>query len=246
MASDSKRSVFSIRSGCSACNRRKYCLPSELNPTDVEAFSSSVVTQKKVAKGLPLFNAGDPADSLHIVRLGSLKSSVLTENGTEQVVGFRMSGEILGAESIAGGKQLCSVTALEDSEICSLRLDELEKLSEKNPKLSRHLYRVLSKEIAAQHRNLLTLGSTNATNRLAAFLLNLSQRFEARGFSRSEFVLRMTRAEIGSFLGLKLETVSRTLSRFTDSGLIEIHQKHVHIIDQAGLEAVAQDIGKSK
>lgn len=231
---------------CSNCKQRPHCPAALLSPTELKEFSARCVTRRKAPKGTALFRVAEPMDSLFIIRLGSVKSTVLTDSGSEQITGFHMSGELLGAEGIPSGFHICTAEALEDSEICVLSYLKLQSVIEEFPKLSFHLARLLSEEIVNEHRNLLMLGSMNSTKRLASFLLTLSQRFEDRGFSRSEFVLRMTRAEIGSFLGLKLETVSRTLSRFTELNLIEIHQKHVHILDWEGLKALARDGSKIK
>lgn len=157
-----------------------------------------------------------------------------------------MSGEVLGAETIPTEYHTCTVTALEDSEICSLRYRELEALCDRDPKISRQFRLLLGRKIVAAHQNLLILGCTNSTQLLASFLLNLARKFEARGFSKSEFVLRMTRGELGSFLGLKLETVSRTLTHFDELNLIEINQRHVRIINLEGLKAVAKESGRAK
>lgn len=234
----------SPRFDCFDCKQRPHCPASALTPSELKEFSSDCVTLRKVAKGAALFRVAEPMDSLFIIRLGSVKSTVLTDRGSEQITGFHMSGELLGAEGIPSGFHICTAEALEDSEICALSYTQLQSESQKFPVIALQLSKLLSQEIVNEHQNLLMLGSMNSTKRLASFLLTLSKRFEDRGFSRSEFVLRMTRAEIGSFLGLKLETVSRTLSRFTELNLIEIHQKHVHILDYEALKIFALDGSK--
>lgn len=234
MASNFTQSLSANRAGCAGCYLRHFCLSADLNDAETEIFSSHIVSQRRVPKGEILFRAGDPLDTLFITRLGSFKSSVLNENGSEQVTDFHMTGEVLGAEAIPTGYHICTVTALEDSEICSLRYRELEAFCDRDLK------------IVAAHQNLLILGCTNSTQLLASFLLNLARKFEARGFSKSEFVLRMTRGELGSFLGLKLETVSRTLTHFDELNLIEINQRHVRIINLEGLKAVAKESGRAK
>lgn len=246
MASNFTQSLSANRTGCAGCYLRHLCLSADLNDAETEIFSSHIVSQRRVPKGEVLFRAGDPLDALFVTRLGSFKSSVLTENGSEQVTDFHMSGEVLGAEAIPTEYHTCTVTALEDSEICSLRYRELEALCDRDPKISRQFRLLLGRKIVAAHQNLLILGCTNSTQLLASFLLNLARKFEARGFSKSEFVLRMTRGELGSFLGLKLETVSRTLTHFDELNLIEINQRHVRIINLEGLNAVAKESGRAK
>jgi CRP/FNR family transcriptional regulator len=142
-----------------------------------------------------------------------------------------MGGEILGMDGIGADRHTCDAVALEDSEVCVIPYTKLEELSHRFPTLSHHFHKVMSREIVREHGVMLLLGSMRAEERLAAFLLNLSQRLSARGFSAVEFVLRMTREEIGSHLGLKLETVSRAFSKFQDDGLITVKQKHVQIVD---------------
>jgi CRP/FNR family transcriptional regulator len=241
MASNFTQSLSANRTGCAGCYLRHLCLSADLNDAETEIFSSHIVSQRRVPKGEVLFRAGAPLDALFVTRLGSFKSSVLTENGSEQVTDFHMSGEVLGAEAIPTEYHTCTVTALEDSEICSLRYRELEALCDRDPKISRQFRLLLGRKIVAAHQNLLILGCTNSTQ-----LLDLARKFEARGFSKSEFVLRMTRGELGSFLGLKLETVSRTLTHFDELNLIEINQRHVRIINLEGLKAVAKESGRAK
>ena len=233
MASNFTQSLSANRAGCAGCYLRHFCLSADLNDAETEIFSSHIVSQRRVPKGEILFRAGDPLDTLFITRLGSFKSSVLNENGSEQVTDFHMTGEVLGAEAIPTGYHICTVTALEDSEICSLRYRELEAFCDRDLKIARQFRLLLGRKIVAAHQNLLILGCTNSTQLLASFLL-------------SEFALRMTRGELGSFLGLKLETVSRTLTHFDELNLIEINQRHVRIINLEGLKAVAKESGRAK
>jgi CRP/FNR family transcriptional regulator len=159
-----------------------------------------------------------------------MKSCVLHEDGREQVAGFHMMGDLMGLDAIGTNQHLCDAVALEDSEVCEIPLKDLEGLSRNIPSLQQHFHRIMSREIARDYGVMLLLGSMRAEERLAAFLLNLSQRFGARGYSATEFHLRMTREEIGSYLGLKLETVSRTLSHFQAQGLIAVQNKHLRIL----------------
>ena len=175
-------------------------------------------------------------NALYAVRSGFLKTTVLNSDGREQVTGFHMGGELLGLDGIGGGRYNGDAVALEDCEVCVLPFSLIEKFGREIPAIQRNLHCVLSREIARDHGVMMLLGSMRAEERLAAFLLNLSRRFTARGYSPSDFHLRMTRDEIGSFLGLKLETVSRLFSRFQCDGVIEVEQKHVRIRDIAALE----------
>jgi CRP/FNR family transcriptional regulator len=227
-----------LRVACSNCNLRELCLPLGLSTAEMSEVERLVATRRKVSRGDALYRAGDAFDSLYALRVGFLKSTVTSSDGREQVTGFHMAGELVGLDGIATQKHHCDTVALEDAEVCVIPYERLDDVSSAVPVLQSHFHQVMSREIVREHGVMLLLGSMHAEERLAAFLLNLSQRFEARGYSRNEFVLRMTRAEIGSFLGLKLETVSRGLSRFAQDGLIEVNQKHLRIVDQAGLRAI--------
>lgn len=231
-------SVSHLKVACSNCNLRELCLPLGMSLADMEKVEELVATRRKIRRGESLFRAGDKFDSLHAIRLGFLKSTVISTDGREQVTGFHMAGELVGLDGISGEAHTCDMVALEDAEVCVIPYHRLEDVASAVPVLRTHLHKVMSREIVREHSVMLLLGSMHAEERLAAFLLNLSQRFEARGYSRTEFVLRMTRAEIGSYLGLKLETVSRVLSRFAQDGLIEVNQKHVHITNPEGLRGV--------
>lgn len=231
-------SVSHLKVACSNCNLRELCLPLGLSLNDIERLEELVATRKRVRRGESLFRAGDAFESLYAVRLGFLKSTVMSTDGREQVTGFHMAGELVGMDGIGNDKHSCDTIALEDTEVCVIPYDRIEEVATSVPALRNHFHRVMSREIVREHGVMLLLGSMHAEERLAAFLLNLSQRFESRGYSRSEFVLRMTRAEIGSFLGLKLETVSRVLSRFASEGLIDVKQKHVRIMSPDGLRSI--------
>jgi CRP/FNR family transcriptional regulator len=186
-----------------------------------------------VKRAESLCRAGGSFDALYAVRSGFFKSSVVLEDGRDQVTGFHMAGEILGLDGIGTGSHAADVIALEDSEVCIIPYSRLEQ-----PSLQRQLHKLMSRELVRDQGVMTLLGTMRAEERLAAFLLNLSQRFVARGFSPREFHLRMTRDEIGSYLGLSLETVSRLFSRFQDEDLITVQQKHICILDVPGLRAV--------
>jgi len=231
-------SSANLKVACSKCNLRELCLPLGMPMTEVEKVERIVAHCRKLRRNERLFRAGDRFEALYAVRLGFLKSSISAADGREQVTGFHMAGELVGLDGISTQAHSCDMVALEDTEVCVIPYERLEDVAAAVPVLSTHLHKVMSREIVREHGVMLLLGSMHAEERLAAFLLNLSQRFEARGYSRSEFVLRMTRAEIGSFLGLKLETVSRLFSRFAQEGLIEVSQKRVRIVNPGGLRAL--------
>jgi CRP/FNR family transcriptional regulator len=221
---------------CSSCNLREMCLPQGLDGEDLRRVEQVVYARRRVKRGDALFNAGDDFNSIYAIRSGFFKTSLLDGEGREQVTGFFMGGELLGMDGVGAGHYNGAAIALEDSEVCVMPFSLVEDISREIPALQRHLHSVLAREIVRDHGVMLLLGSMRAEERLAAFLLNLSKRFTRRGYSPSEFHLRMTREEIGSYLGLKLETVSRLFSKFQEDGLIDVQQKHVRLRDTAGME----------
>jgi CRP/FNR family transcriptional regulator len=225
--------VTRMQTHCSTCNLREVCLPCGLNGADVAELGDLVYTRKRVKRGEALLRAGHPFESILAIRSGFFKSSVVLEDGRDQVTGFHMAGEILGLDGIGTGTHSADVIALEDSEVCVIPYARLEQ-----PQFQRQLHRIMSRELVRDQGVMTLLGTMRAEERLAAFLMNLSQRFKARGFSPVEFHLRMTRDEIGSYLGLSLETVSRAFSRFQADGLIGVQQKHIRIVDVGGLRKV--------
>lgn len=237
--------ISKLKTACSSCSLNELCLPAGLNTEDLQSVDQLVSLRRSVKRGEYLYQAGTPLQTLYAVRSGFMKSSVLHEDGREQVAGFHMMGDLMGLDAIGTNQHLCDAVALENTDVCEIPLKNLEDLSRKIPALQKHFHRVMSREIARDHGVMLLLGSMRAEERLAAFLLNLSQRFAAHGYSPVEFHLRMTREEIGSYLGLKLETVSRTLSHFQSQGLIAVQNKHLRILKIESLqELVGQHGGR--
>jgi len=230
--------VNRLRTVCSKCSLRELCLPAGLDQRELEAVDRLVNRRRPVKRGDYLYRAGSELQSLYAIRVGFIKSCVLYEDGREQVAGFHMMGDLLGLDAISSHRHMCDAIALDDTEVCEIPFAVLEQFSRDIPSLQQHFHRIMSREIVRDHGVMLLLGSMRAEERLAAFLLNLSQRFAARGYSPSEFNLRMTREEIGSYLGLKLETISRVLSRFHDEGLIEVRSKFVRIVKMDALRGL--------
>ncbi|PUE32576.1 transcriptional regulator [Limnohabitans sp. Jir61] len=231
-------SLTSIKVACSNCNLRELCMPLGLNESEMERVDEVVATRRKVARGDNLFRNGDKFNALYAIRTGFFKTRISAEDGRDQVTGFQMAGEIIGLDGIVSDHHTCDAVALEDAEVCVMPFDRIEELSREITSLQRHVHKIMSREIVRENGVMLLLGSMRAEERLAAFLLNLVQRLHARGFSQSELVLRMTREEIGSYLGLKLETVSRTFSKFVDDGIVEVKQRHVRILNPDGLKLI--------
>ena len=213
-------------------------MPMGLNADELIRVDELVAVRRHVKRGAALFHSGEKFSSLYAIRTGFFKTYVITEDGRDQVTGFQMAGEIIGLDGIVNDQHTCNAIALEDAEVCVIPFDRIEEISREVSALQHHVYKIMSREIVREHGVMLLLGSMRAEERLAAFLLNLVQRLEARGFSRSELVLRMTREEIGSYLGMKLETVSRTFSKFADEGLIKVSQRNISILDSDALKRI--------
>jgi CRP/FNR family transcriptional regulator len=228
--------IARVPTKCSSCNLRELCLPCGLSGQDAERLDQLIYTRRRIERSESVYRAGDEFSSLYAVRSGFFKTLQTLEDGREQVTGFHMGGEIMGMDGIGAERHSSSAVALEDSEVCVIPYSRLVNLGHDMHGLQRQFHKVMSREIAQEHSVMLLLGTMRAEERLAAFLLNLSQRFTARGYSASEFNLRMTREEIGSYLGLKLETVSRAFSKFQEDGFIGVQQKHIRIRDVAGLK----------
>ncbi len=213
-------------------------MPVGLNAEELIRVDELVAIRRPIRRGTALFHSGEKFTSLYAIRTGFFKTCVTTEDGRDQVTGFQMAGEIIGLDGIVNDKHTCDAIALEDAEVCVIPFDRIEKISREINALQHHVHKIMSREIVREHGVMLLLGSMRAEERLAAFLLNLVQRLQARGFSKSELVLRMTREEIGSYLGMKLETVSRTFSKFSDDGMVDVKQRHIHILDAQALRRI--------
>ena len=224
-----------LKTLCSTCHLKDLCLPCGLTGSDVERLDDLRFARRRVREGQHLYREGEKFQFIYAVRSGTFKSSLMLRDGREQVTGFQMAGELLGLDGLAAGTHASSAIALEDAEICAIPYAHLSELAAGTPDLQHVISRLMSREIVREHSLMMLLGSMNAEERLAAFLLNVSQRMKARGYSPNEFHLRMSRAEIGSFLGMKLETVSRTFSAFQQQRLLEVDKKHVRIRDLEGL-----------
>ena len=224
---------------CSSCNLREICLPLGMTRQELEYIDHRMVTtRRKVPRGASLYQAGDRFESLYAVWTGFFKTSVLSKDGRGQVTGFQLGGEVLGMDGIGSGRHEVDALALEDSQVCVIPFEALESLAAEITSLQHQLHRLMSREIVRNQGVMLLLGSMYAEERLAAFLMNLTHRLQARGFSASSVLLRMTRDEIGSFLGLTLETVSRTFSKFQADGLLFVRNRQIRITDPVGLQHI--------
>jgi len=228
--------IAPIKTQCSSCHLRDLCLPCGMTMKDMDRLDSMMFARRKVKAGQTLYREGDRFQYIYAVRTGTLKSSLMLSDGREQVSGFHIAGELVGLDGVAQGHHASATMALEDTEICAIPYAHLSDMAVGTSGMQHIISRLMSREILREHSLMMLLGSMNAEERLAAFLLNLSQRYAARGYSEREFHLRMSRAEIGSYLGMKLETVSRTFSAFQLQRLLEVDKRHIVITDLDGLK----------
>ena len=231
---------------CSNCSLRELCLPVGLKDDQMRRLDGLVHARRNVRRGEALFRDNDVFSSLYAIRAGFFKSCATSEDGREQVTGFTMAGDLMGLDGIGHDRHRCDAVALEDSQVCVIPYARLEQLSRDVPELQRQLNRVMSREIVREHGVMMMLTGMRAEERLAAFLSNLARRLEVRGFSPSALVLRMTRQEIGIYLGLKLETVRRCFTRLRDEGILDVHQRNVRILDAAALRRLVTGPQRSR
>jgi len=187
-----------------------------------------------------LHRAGTTLGVLYVINSGFVKTIISDGNGHEQITGFSMPGDLIGMDAIATGKHQCSTVALEDSSLCGMAFLDLELLNREIPTLQHHFHQTMGAEITRDHGMMLLLGAMRAEERVAMFLLNLSRRFALRGRSGTRFRMPMTRQEIGNYLGLQLETVSRAFSQLANAQLIAVDNKEVEIKSVERLQQVLQ------
>ncbi len=224
---------------CKNCSLATLCLPLSLNLEDMDSLDRIVKRGRPLKKGDFLFRQGDAFDSLFAVRAGALKTFSLTDLGEEQITGFHLPSELIGLSGVDSESYPVSAQALETTSACEIPFERLDQLSVQLPQLRRQLMRVMSREIRDDQQMMMLLSKKNADERIAAFLVNLSARFRARGFSPNQFRLAMSRNELGNYLGLAVETVSRVFTRFQQNKLIAAEGKEIHILDPIELCALA-------
>ncbi|SDH85177.1 CRP/FNR family transcriptional regulator, anaerobic regulatory protein [Pseudomonas benzenivorans] len=224
---------------CKDCSLASLCLPLSLNLEDMDALDQIVKRGRPLKKGEFLFRQGDVFDSVFAVRSGALKTFSLSDAGEEQITGFHLPSELVGLSGMDTETYPVSAQSLETTSVCEIPFDRFDELSIQLPQLRRQLMRVMSREIRDDQQMMMLLSKKTADERIATFLVNLSARFRARGFSPNQFRLAMSRNEIGNYLGLAVETVSRVFTRFQQNQLLEAEGKSVHILDPIELCALA-------
>jgi CRP/FNR family transcriptional regulator len=226
------------RNSCQCCALNGLCLPEGLAGKEREDFTALIFQHKRLQAGQGLFRTGEAFANLYFVKTGSLKTVVLLDDGREQVTGFHFAGDVLGVDAISSPSHPSEAVAMEDTQVCAISFAQLMRMSQRVEHLQTYVQRLLAREVVRDQGLMLLLGRMQADERVAAFLLNVSQRFKARGYSPLEFTLPMAREEIGNYLGLTLETVSRCFSRFKSAGLLTVDNRHIRIVNADALHKV--------
>ncbi|CAN7344163.1 fumarate/nitrate reduction transcriptional regulator Fnr [Trinickia sp. LjRoot230] len=223
---------------CPTCSLRGACMSKDLNIHELARFDAIVSATRIVKRGEALYRTNDVFQSIYAVRAGSFKTVVMHRDGREQVTGFHLTGEVLGLDGVCAERHSSSAIAIEDSSVCIIPYSLLESMCAESTQLQQQMLRTMSGEIVRESSLMMLLGTMSAEQRVATFLLNLSGRMKARGYSAAEFNLRMTREEMGNYLGMKLETVSRMFSKFHRDGLVETRGKQIRIVDPDALALI--------
>jgi len=239
-------SLANLKAACGECSLKNLCLPLNLGTDDMRALEATVKSNRKLSKGEFLYRVGDPFRSLFAIRSGSTKNCEITVDGSVQITGFHLAGELLGMDAISSEQHPCDVVALETTEICELPFDKLETLARELPSLQHQLLRLMSREIADEEIQLVMLGRMKAEERLATFLLSFSRRLQKLGNSSSVLRLPMSRQDLGDYLGLALETVSRLFSRFQEEKLITVQGRNIKLLDAGRLKNITDQFVSSK
>lgn len=226
---------------CQDCSISQLCIPFTLNEQELDQLDSIIERKKPIQKGQELFKAGDSLRALYAIRSGTVKTYTITEQGDEQITAFHLAGDLVGFDAINDNEHPSFAQALETSMICEIPYDTLDDLSGKMPKLRQQIMRLMSNEIKGDQDMILLLSKKTAEERLAAFLYSLSKRFAQRGFSPREFRLTMTRGDIGNYLGLTVETISRLLGRFQKSEILAVKGKYITVLDLEELARLADE-----
>ncbi|HXA47398.1 MAG TPA: fumarate/nitrate reduction transcriptional regulator Fnr [Burkholderiaceae bacterium] len=226
------------QSRCACCGLRELCVPTGLADSDMQRLDR-IMTRRRVARGDVLYRMGDPFTNLYAIHLGHFKTHQVSADGAEQITGFQMAGELLGMDAISTDRHNCYAVALEDSEVCEIPFSRLEELFAEIPALLRHFHRTMSQEITRDQNAMLLLGNMQAEQRFAAFLVNLSTRYKARGYSSTSFQFRMSREDIGNYLGLTIESISRLLTKFKKMEWITVDKREICISDLTKLKLLA-------
>ena len=235
--------ISMLKASCANCSLQQLCLPMGLDNAEMDRLDQIIGRGQRVTHDQRLYRMGDPFKNLYAIRFGHFKTCHISNDGEEQIIGFQMSGELLGMDAISSDHHHCDAIALEDSEVCEIPFTRLEELFSHIPTLLHHFHRIMSQEIMRDQSVMLLLGNMRAEQRFAAFLVNLSSRYLTRGYSSTNFQFRMSRQDIANYLGLTIESISRLLSSFKAKSWISANKRDIQILDLTKLKEIALGIG---
>lgn len=224
---------------CEDCSLNLICLPVAVSDEDLHRLETIIERGRPLQRGEHVFRSGTPFESVYAVRSGALKTYRLTPEGDEQIMGFHLPGEMFGLGGLGHETHPNAAVALETATVCEVPFDRMEALAREIPGLQRHMFQLLSKEIGEDEQLLVLLSKRSAEERIAALLLSLSARFRRRHLSATRFRLPMSRGDIGNYLGLVVETVSRVFTRLQNQGVIEVEGKEIRILEPETLATIA-------
>ena len=230
------------KTSCNNCRLNTICLPISLHIEDIDRLNSIVQRGKPLQRGDYLYRANDPFNAVYAIRSGAVKALTLSDNGEEQVTGFYLPGEVVGLDGIADNCYTNSVIALETSSICEIPFNRMEELSLQIPNLQRHFFQLMSREITQDQQIITLLSKSTAEERIAALLLSISSRNSRRQLSAQAFRLPMSRTDIGNYLGLTIETVSRIFTRLQKQAVITVDKKEIFINNMDQLRDIANSV----
>ena len=228
--------LHKIKVSCSNCSLSELCLPRGMGQGALEKLDEIIKRSSPLQKGEVLFREGDKFRGIYAVRSGLVKVFATAGDGEEQIIGFFLPGEMLGLDAIETQEHACNAVALETSSYCAIPFLELSEICREVPELQNQLFKIMSRELSIENKMLLTLGKKNSEEKVATFLLTISTRYHKLGFSANEFKLSMSRQEIGNYLGITFETVSRVIGRLQRNGIIKVNRKAIKILDMVALK----------
>lgn len=230
-----------LRRSCAQCSLGQLCLPAGISAIDVERLDGMVRRRRPLSRGEYLYRVGSPMHALFVSREGAFKTVALGEDGGEQVIGFHLPGELIGLDGMGDGIHRCESVALESASVCEVPYNDLGRVAAEVPSLQSQLFRIMGRSMGRDQDHLEMLGRRHAGERLALFLHSLSERLTSLGQPGDRIHLPMSREDIASYLGLVIETVSRTLSRMQDDGVIQVQGRRLRILDAASLQRMAHE-----
>lgn len=224
---------------CEHCTLRELCLPVGLPQHELWQLDEIVQQRRPIEKGALLFTMGARFDTLFAVRTGALKTVLMTDDGTEQITGFALAGDLLGLDAIHSGRHPVSAVALESTSVCAVPYTHVDDLAGRLPTFRQHMMNVMSQGLAQDESLHALLGQRTAEQRLATFLVTMSERQRARGLSPERFYLPMSRADIANHLGLTQETISRLFTQLRNQGVINLYTRDLEILEPSSLRNTA-------